>query len=166
MPGPCSNSCPLSQWCHPTTTSSVTPFSSCPQSFPVSRSFPTSQLFASSGRSIGDSASASVLPMNIHNWFPLGLTGFISLLFKGLSSSQAPQFKSIYSLVLSLLCGPTLTSIRDYRKNHSFDHVDLCQQSNVSAFLYAVEVCHCFPCKDKESFNFMAAVTIHCDFGA
>ena len=84
-PRACSNSCPLSRWCHPTISSSVTPFSSCPQSFPTSGSFPTSQLFASGGQSIGASASASVLPMNIQDWFPLELTGLISLQSKGLS---------------------------------------------------------------------------------
>ena len=78
-----SNSCPLSQWCHPTISSSVIPFSSCLQSFLASGSFPMSQFFASGGQSIG--ASASVFPMNIHDWFPLGLTGLISLLSKGLS---------------------------------------------------------------------------------
>ena len=83
--GACSNSCPLRWWCHPTISSSVVPFSSCPQSFPASGSFPMSQLFASGGQSIGASASASVLPMNIQNWFPLGWTGWISLQSKGLS---------------------------------------------------------------------------------
>ena len=83
-PGVCSNSCPLSRWCHPTISSSVTPFSSCPQCFPASGSFPMSQLFAWGGHSIGASASASVLPMNIQGWFPLGFTGLI-LLSKGLS---------------------------------------------------------------------------------
>ena len=76
-PWVCSNSCPLSRWCHPTTSSSVAPFSSCPhQSFPASGSLPMSQLFASGGQSVRASASASVLPMNIQGWFPLGLTGF------------------------------------------------------------------------------------------
>ena len=73
-----SNSCALSQWCHPIISSPVTPFSSCPQSFPASGSFSTSQLFVSGGQSIGASASASVLPVNILGWFPLGLTGLIS----------------------------------------------------------------------------------------
>ena len=82
----CSNSCPLSHWCHPTISSSVVPFSSWSQSFPVSWSFPISWLFAPGGQSIEASASASVLPMNIQGWFPLGLTGLISLLPKGLSS--------------------------------------------------------------------------------
>ena len=79
-----SNSCPLSHWCHPTISSSVAPFSSCPLSFPASASFPVSQLFTSGGQNIG-APSASVLPMNIQGWFPLGLTGLISLQSKGLS---------------------------------------------------------------------------------
>ena len=82
-PGVCS--CPLSQWCHPTISSSVVPFSSCLQSFPASESLPRSWLFTSGGQSTGTSASASVLPMNIQDWFPLGWTGWISLLIKGLS---------------------------------------------------------------------------------
>ena len=80
-----SNSCPLSRWCHPTISSSVVPFSSCLQSFPASGSFQMSQLFASRGQSYGVSASTSVLPMNIQDWFPLGWTGWISLQSKGLS---------------------------------------------------------------------------------
>ena len=83
-PGVHLNSCPSSRWCHPAISSSVIPFS-CLQSFPASGSFPMSQFFASGGQSIGVSASASVLPMNIQGWFPLGLTGWISLLSKGLS---------------------------------------------------------------------------------
>ena len=84
-PGAYSNSCPLSQWCHPTISSSVIPFSSCLRSFPASGSFKVNQFFASGGQSIGVSASASILPMNIQDWFPLGLTGWISLQSKGLS---------------------------------------------------------------------------------
>jgi len=79
------NSCPLSWWCHPIISSSVNPFSSCPQSFPASGSFPMSQLFASGGQSIGVSASTSVLPMNTQDWSPLGWTGWISLQSKRLS---------------------------------------------------------------------------------
>ena len=95
---------PLSRWCHPTISSSVIPFSSRLQSFPASGSFQTSQLFASGGQSIGVSASVSVLPMNIQDWFPLGCTGSISLLSKGLSrSSPTPQFKSINSSAHSFL---------------------------------------------------------------
>ena len=82
----CSNSRPLSQWCHPTISSSVFPFSPCPQSFPASGSFPMSQLFTSGGPSTGASPSASVLLMNIQGWFPLRLTGLFSLQSKGLST--------------------------------------------------------------------------------
>ena len=84
-PRACSNSCPSSWWCYPTISSSVIHFSSCLQSFPESGSFPMSQVFASSGQSTGASASASVLPMNIQDWFPLGETGLIFLQSKGLS---------------------------------------------------------------------------------
>ena len=80
----CSNSCPSSWWCHSTISSSVVPFSSCPQSFPASGSFPTSQLFAPGGQNIVVSTSASVLPMNVQDWFPLGYTGWVSLQSKGL----------------------------------------------------------------------------------
>ena len=84
-PGTCSNSCSSSRWCHPTISSSVVPFSSCLQSFPETGSFPMSQFFTSGGHSIGVSASASVFPMNIQDWFPLGWTSWISLQSKGLS---------------------------------------------------------------------------------
>ena len=84
-PGACSNSCPLSQWCHPIISSSVIPFSSCLQSFPASGSFPVSRLFASGGQSFRASASASVLPLNFQGWFTSGLTGLIYLLSKELS---------------------------------------------------------------------------------
>ena len=84
-PGVYSNSCPYSWWCHPTISSSVVPFSSCPQFFQASGSFPMSQFFTSRGQNIGVSASASVLPMNIQDWFPLGWTGWTSLQSKGLS---------------------------------------------------------------------------------
>jgi len=120
----CSKLYPLSQWCHPDISSSVSPFSSCPQFFTASGSFSVNLLFTSNGQSIGVSASAWVLPMNIQNWFPLGLTGLIFLLSKWLSiSSPAPQFESINSLVLSLLYSSTLTCIHDYWKNHSFDYI-------------------------------------------
>ena len=132
-PGVHSDSRPLSQWCHPAISSSVVPFSSCPQSLPASGSFPMSQLFTWGGQSIG--ASASVLPMNIQGRFPLGLTGLISLLFMELSeSSPTPQFESINSSVLSFLYSPTLTSIHDYWRNQSFDYMGLCQQSDTSTF--------------------------------
>ena len=138
-----SNSCPSSLWCHPIISSSTVPFSSCFQSFRASGSFPVSQFFASGGQSNGVSASASVLPMNIQDWFPLGWTGWISLQSKGLSrvfsnttvqkphhkvhknhttkttqfKNSTPQLESINSSALRLLHGPTLTSVHDHWKN-------------------------------------------------
>ena len=126
-PGVYPNSCSLSRWCHPAISSSVVPFSSCLQSFPASGSFSMSLLFVSGGQSIG--ASASALPMNFQSWFPLGLTGLISLLSKGLSRvffSVTVQKHQLFSA--QLLYGPTLTSIHNYWKNHSFDYPDLCHQ--------------------------------------
>ena len=121
-PGVHPNPCPLSRWCHPTISSSVVPFSSCPQSFPASGSSQMSQPFTSGGQSIGVSASTSVLPMKTQDWSPLRWTGWISL---GPRDSQesppTPQMKSINSSVLSFLYGPTLTSIHDYWKNHSLN---------------------------------------------
>ena len=102
-PRACSNSCPSSLWCHPAISSSALPFSSCLQSFPASGSFPVSQLFASYGQSIG--ALASVLPMNIQDWFPLWLTGLISLQSKGFSrvfSNTTVQKHQFFSTQLSL----------------------------------------------------------------
>ena len=123
-PWVCSVSCPLSQWCHPTISPTVVPFFSCFQSVPASGFFPVNRLFASGGHSIEASASASALL--IQGWFPLGLTGFISLLSKGLARVfSTPQFENINSLMPSLLYGPTVTSICDYWKNHSFDYTDL-----------------------------------------
>ena len=105
FPGVCSNSCLLNLWCHLTVLSSVIPFSSCPQFFPASGSFLMSQLFTAGGQSIGASASASVLPMNIQDWFPLGLTDLIFLQFKGLSrvfSSTTIQKHQFFSAQPSL----------------------------------------------------------------
>ena len=132
-PGACSNSCLLSWWCYPTISSSVVPFS-CLQSLPASGSFLVSRLFASGSQSIG--ASASVLPMNIQDWLPLGLTVLIFLCPRdSQESSPTSQFKSINSVALRDFYVSTLTSIHDYWKNHSFDYVDLCWQSNVFVFL-------------------------------
>ena len=103
-PGVYPNSCPLSRWCHPTISSSVVPFSSCPWSLPASGSFPMSQLFASGGQSTGVSASTSVLPMNTQDWSPLGWTGWISLQSKGLSrvsSDTIVQKHQFFSAQLS-----------------------------------------------------------------
>ena len=105
-PGAWSNSCPLRRWCHPTISPSVIPISSCLQSFPASGSFLMNQFFASGGQSIGASASSSVLPMNIQDCFPLGLTGLISLQSKRLKEfSPTPQFKSINSLAECCVVG-------------------------------------------------------------
>ena len=120
--------------CHSTVSSSVVPFSSCPQSFPGSGSFPVSQLYASGSQSIGVSASASVLPMNIQGWFPLGLTGLVSLLSRRLSrvlssiTVQKHQFSG---------AKPSLWSRSHIHtwllENCIFDYMDLCQQDDVSA---------------------------------
>ena len=127
-PGAYSNSCPSSRWCHPTISSSVVPFSSCLQSFPASGSFSIqSQFFTSGGQSIGVSASASVLPMNIQDWFPLGLTGLISLKSKGLSrvfSNITVQKHQFFGTQLSSQSNCNI--IHDYWQYH-------CQQSDVSA---------------------------------
>ena len=104
-PRACSNSCPSCRWCHPTISSSVVPFFSCLQSFPASGSFQMSQLFALGGQNIGVSASASVFPMNIQDWFPLGWTGWISLQSKGLSivfSNTTVEKHQCFSTQLSL----------------------------------------------------------------
>ena len=105
LPGACSKSCLSSQWCHPTISFSVTPFFSCLQSFPASGPFQMSQFFTSGGQSIGASASASVLPMNIQDWSPLGCTGWISLQSKGLSrvfSNTTVQKQQFFGAQLSL----------------------------------------------------------------
>ena len=116
-PGACSNTCPSSWWCHPTISSSVVPFSSCLQSFPPSGSFPMNQLFTSGGQSIGASALASVLPVNILNSFPLGLTGSISFQSKGLSrvfsntTVQKHQFFDFYDVKSDLFIVNKLVNI-------------------------------------------------------
>ena len=131
-----SNSCPLSWWCHPAISSSVIPFSSCPQSFPASGSFPMSQLFAWGGQSIGVSASASVLPMNIQGWFPLGWTDWISLQSKGFSrvfSNITVQKHQFFGTQLSLWSNSNYPYMIT-GKTIGFDYMDLCQQSNVFTF--------------------------------
>ena len=112
----------LEWWCHPTISSSVAPFSFYTQSFLASGSFPMTLLFASCGQSIGASSSATVLPMSIQGWFSLGLmVRFSCFPCDSQEFSPAPQLESISSLVLSLLYGPTLKSIHDFRKNHSLN---------------------------------------------
>ena len=123
-PGVCSDSCPLSPWCYLTISSSATVFSFCLQSFPASESFPMSQFFTSGGQSVGATASASVLAMNIQGWFPLGWTWFDLLAVQGTLRSFLQHLNSEASILqpwFSLLYGPALTFIHDYWKNHSFD---------------------------------------------
>ena len=125
-PGVSPNSSPLSWWCQSIISSSVVPFSACLQSFPSLGSFPMSWLFESDGQNIGASASATVLPMNIQGWFPLGLTGLVSLLSKGLSkvfSNTTVRRHKFFGTQSSY--GPPLTFIHNYWKNHSFDYTDL-----------------------------------------
>ena len=118
----CANSCALSRWSHPTNSSFVVTFSSCPQSFPVSGYFPMIRFVTSGGQSIGASASASVLPINIQGWFPFGLTGLFSLHPRdSWESSPTLQLQSINSSALNLLCGPTHIHTWLLEKNHSFD---------------------------------------------
>ena len=131
----CSNSHTLSQWCYQTMSSSATPFSFCLQSFPVSGSFLMNWLFTSGGWSIGASASASVLPMNIQDWFPLGFTGWISLQSKGLSrvfSNTTIRKHQFFGAQASLWFNSHI--VHDYWKNHNFDYMDFCLQSDVFAF--------------------------------
>ena len=135
-PGACSNSCPLSQWYHPTISSSVAPFSFCPWPSPASGSFPVSHLFTSRSLCIRPSASASALPMNIQGWLPSGLTGFISLQSKGLSRAfPSTTVRNYQFFGISLLYRSTLTSIHDDWKNHSFDCMDICWQKWCLCFL-------------------------------
>ena len=120
-PGVCSNSCSLSLWYHLTISSFVVPFSSWLQSFPASGSFLISQFFTSGGQSIGVSASTSVLPMNIQDWFPLWWTGWISLQSRGISRVFSNTTVQKHQFFGAQLYSPTLTSLHDYWKNHSFD---------------------------------------------
>ena len=122
-PESCSNSCLLSRWCLPTIPSSAVLFSCCCQSFPASGSFPRSQFFASGGQSIAVSALATVLPMNIQDWFPLGMDWLDVLVVQGTLKSLLPHHSSKASILrlLSFLYSPTLISKHDYWKNHNFD---------------------------------------------
>ena len=131
-PRVCLDSYPLSWWCYLIISSSTAFFSICLWSFPAFGSFLMSQVFKSCGQSI--EASATNLQMNIHDWFPLRLTGLISLLFKGLSRVFPSTIRKHQLFDISLIYGPTLTSMPDYWKNHSLDYIDLCKQSDVSAF--------------------------------
>ena len=131
-PGAYSNSCPLSWWCHPTISSSVAPFSPCLQSFPASGSFQMSQSFSSSGQSIGVSALASVLPVNIQDWFPLGLPGWISLQSKGLArvfSNTTVQKHQFFSIQLSSRGLHTIYLISTFSSINSQCHLNIKAES-------------------------------------
>ena len=162
-PGVCSNPCSL--WCHPTISSSVIPFSSCPESYPASGYFPMNQLFASGGQSIAASTSTSVLPMNIQDWFPLELTGWISLLSKGLSrvfsntTVRKHQFFNAQAFLWS-----SSHSVHDYWENQSFYYMHLCQQVTSLLFNTLSRFFIAFLPRSKH-LNFMAVVTICSDFG-
>ena len=131
----CSNSCLLSWWMPSNGLVLCPPLLLVPSIFPSIRVFSNEWLFSSGGQSIGALASSSVLPMNIQDWFPLGFTCLISCSPRDSQEpSLATQFKNIDFLEFSLHYGPTLTSVHDYWKNHSFDYLDLCLPSNVSAF--------------------------------
>ena len=141
LPGPspttgaCSNSCPLSWWFHPTISSSVRPFYSRIQSFPASGSFPMSQLFTSGGQSIGAWASASVLSMNIQDWFPLGWAGWISLQSKGLSRVFSNTTVQKHQFFGTQLSSQSNSHIHTWLvEKPQLWQTDLCWQSNVSAF--------------------------------
>ena len=134
-PRVCSNSRPSSRWCHPAISSSVVPFSPCPQSLPASGSFTTSQLFTWGGQSIGVSASASVLPMNTQDWSPLGRAGWISLQSKGLSRVFSNTTVQKHQFFGAQLSSQSNSHIHTWPlENHSLDQMDLCWQSNVPAF--------------------------------
>ena len=135
----CPSSCPLNWWCHPTISSSVTPFFFCPQSFPASRSFPMSRLFPAGGQSIGTSDSTSVFPMNIQSLFPLRSMGLISLLSKGLSivffSTTVWKHQFFGTLVFFMVqLWLDHNYWHDYWKGHSLEYMDLCWQRDVFAF--------------------------------
>ena len=160
----CPSSCPLHQWCQQAISSSDTLFSFCPQSCPATGTFPMSQLCTSGDQNTGISASASVLLMSIQGWFPIRLTGLISLLSKGLSGVfSSTTVRRHQFLVLCLLYRIGITTVRDHWEDH---RLDLCQQSDIFAFQHTVWVCHSFPAKKQLPSDFMAAVTIHSDFRA
>ena len=166
-PRVCTNSCLLSHWWHPTISSSVALFS-CSQSFPASESFPISWLFTLGDQNIGASDSASVCSVNIQGRFPLGLTGLVSLLSKGLSrafSSTTIWKNQFFSTQPSLWSNFHIHTW--LWKNHSFDYMDLCWQSDVSSLLFNTlsSIIIAFIPRSNQ-FKFMDAVTIHSDFGA
>ena len=167
-PGAYSNSCPLSQWCHPTISSSVVPFSSCLQSFPESGAFLVSQFFVSGGQSIGVSTSASVLPMNIQDWFPLGLTGLISLQSKGLSRVLSNTMIQKHQFFGSQLSLESISHIHTWLLEKTIALTRRTFVGKVMSLLFNMlsRLVIAFLLRSKCLFNFMAAVTICSDFGA
>ena len=144
-PKVCPSSCPLHQWCHPAISSSDTFFSFCPQSFPMRErffpwgTFPMSCLFMSDGQNTGASSSASFFPVNIQGWSPWRLTGLISLLskgFPGVFSSTTVWRHQFFGILPSLRSSSE--NLHNHWEDHSLDHMDLCQLSNVSAFQHTV----------------------------
>ena len=143
------NPCPSSWWCHPAISSSVIPFSSCPQSYPALGSFPMSQLFTWGGQSTGVSASTSVLPMNTQDWSPLGWTGWISLQSKGLSSVFSNTTVKKHQFFGAQLSSQSNSHIHTWPLQKPQPWLDRpCWQSNVSAFKYAIQVGHNFHSKE------------------
>ena len=164
-PGVHPNPCALRRWCHPTLSSSVIPFSSCPQSFPASGSFQTSQLFVSGGQSIGVSASISVLPMNTQDWSPLGWTGWI-LQSKGLSRVFSNTTVQKHQFFDPQLCLESNSHIHTW----PLEIITLTRRTfvdKVMSLLFNMlsRLVITFLPKEYASFNFMAAVTICSDFG-
>ena len=164
-PRACSNSCSLTWWCYPTISSSVVPFSSYLRSFPASGSFPMSQFFVSGGQSIG--ASASVLPMNIQHWSPLGLTGWISLQFEGLSrvfSNTTVQKHQSFDAQLSLWSNSHIIRMTTGKTIALTRWTFVAKVMSLLFNTLSRLVIAFF--MDQASFNFMAVVTICSDFGA
>ena len=164
-PRVCSDSCPLSQWCYPTISSSAVPFSFCLQFFTASVIFPVSWLFTSGGQSIETSASASVLPMDIQGWFPLGLTGLISLQSKGLSrvfSSTIIQKHQYFGAEPSLWSN---SHIMNTGKTIALTWWTFVGKVVSLLFNMLSRFVIAFLPRDKY-LNFMAAVIVHSDFGA
>ena len=155
-PGVCPDSCPLNQWCCSTISSSVTPFSSCPQSFLAPGAFPMSWHFTSGGQSTEASTSASVLPITIQGWFPFGLTGLISLLSKGLSRVFSSPTVQKHQFFNAQPCLWSNSHIHDFWKKHNFDCTDFVSKivpllfNTLSRFVKAIVswlllLCFCIP---------------------
>ena len=169
FPRVCSNSCPLNPWCRLTISSSVAPFSSCPQSFPASGSFPLSQLLTSGGQSIRALASSTVFPMNIQGWFPVGLTGFDVLDVQGTLKSLLQYHNSKASVLwLSAFFRVQLSHLYMTTRKTIVLTIQtfVCQVMSLLFNTVTKLFITFLPRSKQASFNFMAAVTICSDFGA